>query len=106
MLLLARLTRHEGRLAIVTNARRDAVDAKRAQDDARDAYGEVVWSDAAVLVSSSENKLLGSDGGKRVVHRGEHGISRKAIAQGMPDASAEPVCSCAFLRALCTRDRG
>jgi hypothetical protein len=30
----------------------------------------------------------------------------KTIAQGMPDASAEPVCSCAFFCALCTRDRG
>jgi hypothetical protein len=28
-------------------------------------------------------------------HRGERGISRKAITQGMPGASAEPVCSCA-----------
>jgi hypothetical protein len=33
---------------------------------------------------------------RRIRRRGEHGISRKAITQGMPDASAEPVCSCAF----------
>src|SRR5260221_7499343 len=32
---------------------------------------------------------------RRTRRRGEHGISRKAITQGMPDASAEPVCSCA-----------
>jgi hypothetical protein len=32
---------------------------------------------------------------KRIRRRGEHGISRKAITQGMPDASAEPVGSCA-----------
>jgi hypothetical protein len=32
---------------------------------------------------------------RRIRRRGERGISRKAIAQGMPDASAEPVCSCA-----------
>jgi len=32
---------------------------------------------------------------RRIRRRGEHGISRKAITQGMPDASAEPVCSCA-----------
>jgi hypothetical protein len=39
--------------------------------------------------------------------RGEHGISRHTIAQGRPDASAEPVCSCAlFVCYLCTRDRG
>jgi hypothetical protein len=28
-------------------------------------------------------------------HQGERGISRKTITQGMPGASAEPVCSCA-----------
>jgi hypothetical protein len=41
--------------------------------------------------------LLGSDGGKKAGHRGDHVISRKTIAQGRPDCSAEPVCSCAFL---------
>ena len=30
---------------------------------------------------------------RRIRRRGEPGISRKAITQGMPDASAEPVCS-------------
>ena len=40
-------------------------------------------------------------------HQGEHEISRKTIAQGRPDVSAEPVCSCAhFLCIDCTRDRG
>jgi hypothetical protein len=28
---------------------------------------------------------------KKPVHRGEHGISRKTIAQGMPDPFGEPV---------------
>ena len=32
-----------GALANVTNARWDAMDAKRAQASAREAYGEVVW---------------------------------------------------------------
>ena len=32
------------------------------------------------------SKLLRDDGGKRAVLRGEHVISRKAIAQGRPDA--------------------
>ena len=37
---------------------------------------------------------------RRIRRRGERGISRQTIAQGMPDASAEPVCSCAhFFRA-------
>ena len=41
---LCRLTRQEGRLAIVTNVRWDAVDANGTrQTSAPDAYGEVVW---------------------------------------------------------------
>jgi hypothetical protein len=39
---LSRLT--EGRLEIVTDARRDAVDADGAIDEALEADGEVVWS--------------------------------------------------------------
>ena len=35
---------HRGRLAIVTNAGRDAVDAKAALTNVADADGEVVWS--------------------------------------------------------------
>jgi hypothetical protein len=33
---------------------------------------------------------------RKPVHRGEREVSRKTTAQGRPDASAEPVCSCAF----------
>src|SRR5437879_9174642 len=45
-------------------------------------------SGAAVLaLSPGEAKLLGGDGGKRAVHRGEHEVSRKAIAQGRPGCS-------------------
>lgn len=40
---------------------------------------------------------------RRIRRRGEHGIS---ITQGMPDASAEPVCSCAHPLSICARDRG
>ena len=40
-----RLTPHEGRIAIVTDAGRDAVDAGGAADESADfADGEVVWS--------------------------------------------------------------
>src|SRR5204862_6218183 len=42
----------------------------------------------------------GRYGGKRAVLRGEHEVSRKAIAQGMSDALRCPVCSCAHF--LCT----
>ena len=44
---------------------------------------------------------------KRIRRRGERGISRKAIAQGMPECSS---CTCMLVCALlcihCTRDRG
>jgi len=40
--------------------------------------------------------LLGDDGGKKPVHRGELDISRKPSRRESRDASAEPVCSCAF----------
>jgi hypothetical protein len=48
-------------------------------------WRQVVWSDPR------------GDGGNKAGHRGERAISRKTIAQGRPDASAEPVCSCAHL---------
>ena len=40
----ARLTRPEGRIMIVTNARWDAVDAAVPITNGADAYGEGVWS--------------------------------------------------------------
>ena len=63
--------------------------------------------DAAVLASSCPGvHALGADGGKRAVLRGEHVISRKAIAQGMSDCLRCPVCSCAQLLLHCARDLG
>ena len=50
--------------------------------------------------------FLGADGGKRAVLRGEHVISRKAIAQGMSDCLRCPVCSYAQPLLHCVRDRG
>src|SRR6478672_9482558 len=62
-------------------------------------------SDVAVLaLRSGEAKLLWDNGGKRVVHRGEHEVSRKAIAQGRPECSRCPVCSCAVLFAQIARE--
>jgi hypothetical protein len=62
-------------------------------------------SGAAVLaLSPREAKLLGGDGGKRAVLRGEHEVSRKAIAQGRPECSRCPVCSCAVLFAQIARE--
>src|ERR1700716_852713 len=63
--------------------------------------------DAAVLASSCPGvHALGADGGKRAVLRGEHVISRKAIAQGMSDCLRCPVCSCAHSSTHCARDLG
>ena len=49
---------------------------------------------------SWRQQLSGRYGGKTAVLRGEHVISRKAIAQGMSDVLRCPVCSCAHF--LCT----
>ena len=58
--------------------------------------------DAATLASMHLGAFdfPGRNGGKRAVLRGEHVISRKAIAQGMSDVLRCPVCSCAHF--LCT----
>src|ERR1051325_4058294 len=65
-------------------------------------------SDVAVLASrSGEAKLLWDNGGKRAVLRGEHEVSRKAIAQGRPGCSAcTCMLVCIFVCANRTRDRG
>jgi hypothetical protein len=56
------------------------------------AKSAVANSDPTGLSSRSQPPMTVT---RRIRRRGEHGISRKAITQGMPDASAEPVCSCA-----------
>src|SRR5438552_8163237 len=82
------------------------MDAEDTTDEAwHDAYGEVVWSGRrGAGVKFSRSKLLEGDGGKRAVHRGELEVSRKAIAQGRPECSRCPVCSCAFLFAQIARE--
>jgi hypothetical protein len=88
-----------------------------AQTNDAAAYGQAVWFWHPLLVSSRrrfcgpnrvrQSRQFAGDGDKTNSSQGERGVSRKAIAQGMSDASAEPVCSCAFFtRAFCTRDRG
>src|ERR1700675_5106672 len=82
----ARLTRQEGRLAIVTNARWDAVDAKAATDE----RGGCVRRNRVVLTPRCWRQVSWiyprGDGGKQAGHRGERAISCKTIAQGRPDA--------------------
>ena len=55
-----------------------------APDENAKAYGEVVWSwrrDAGAKLVEQ----FASDGDNKPAHRGEHEVSRKAIAQGMSD---------------------
>ena len=60
-------------------------------------------SGVAVLALSWREVCFAGDGGKRAVLRGEHEVSRKAIAQGRPECSRCPVCSCAVLFAQIAR---
>src|SRR5947208_13949069 len=82
------------------------MDAKRAQASVREAYGEVVWFGrrGAGVKSGRSKSFLRGDGGKRAVLREEHEVSRKAIAQGRPECSSCPVCSCAVLFAQIARE--
>ncbi len=72
---------------------------------APDADGEVVWSwrrgaGAKLAVAhrsyGSSARCSANDGGKRAVHRGELAISRNPSRRESRNASAGPVCSCAF----------
>ena len=67
------------------------------------AYGEVVWFGRRGAGVKLAIRSAG-DGGKRAVLREEHEVSRKAIAQGRPECSRCPVCSCAVLFAQIARE--
>ena len=81
------------------------------------AYGKTVWFWHPWLVSSRRWRNRSNRIGlaikpaameaRGIRLQGEHGISRKAIAQGMPECS-DCTCMlvCAFLCIHCTRDRG
>jgi hypothetical protein len=66
----------------------------RKTNDAK-AYGKTVWSRHPLLVSSCRWRVRSNRIGpaikpaatvtRRIRRRGDHGISRKTIAQGMPD---------------------
>ena len=60
------------------------------------ADGEVVWSwrpDAGAKLCGSFREVTVA---KKPGHRGEYEVSRKPLRRESRDASAEPVCSCAF----------
>src|SRR5207244_6637455 len=76
--------RQEGRIAIVTNAGRDAVDAAARETNAvclRTAKS--CGSDAPIVGVKSAIRSAG-DGVKKRGHRGEREVSRKTIARGVP----------------------
>ena len=77
-----------GAIAIVTNVGRDAVDADAATDERSLSVrrSRVVLTPRCWRQVFEKLTPLGDDGGKRAVHRGDHEVSRKAIAQGRPDA--------------------
>ena len=79
----------------------DADGAKRRARRRRTA--KACGPDAPVLASSFAEYPPG-DGGKKAGHRGERVISRKPSRREGRTASAEPVCSCAFLVATFARE--
>ena len=81
---------------IVTNARRDAVDADALLTRALKRTVKSCGPDAPTLASSlrsSSQAMVARKPGRQ----GEHEVNRKAIAQGMSDCLRCPVCSCAHL---------
>jgi len=87
----------------------DAVDAGDGGDDRLNARTAKSCGPGAPMLASSWrrcSRIAPMTVAKKPGHRGEHEASRKTTAQGKPDASAGPVCSCACFCARCTRDRG
>ena len=95
-------SRSEGRRPSSRTWDGDAVDADGACDDGarRVRQRRVVLTSRCWRQCTWRQLLPGRNGGKRAVLRGEHVISRKAIAQGMSDVLRCPVCSCAAFFAL------
>jgi hypothetical protein len=79
------------------NAGWDAVDATAAQDErCRSRTAKPCGPDASMAgVKLAKASFRWRRRQQSPILRGEHGISRRAIAQGRPDVPAEPVCSCA-----------
>src|SRR5882757_10723488 len=103
----ARPARQEGRCATSRNARWDAVDAEVTETKVAQADGEVVGfrrRDAGVKSCGTTRKAMVA---RKPVHQGEHEVSRKTIAQGRPGCLRRTcMLVCAFVCAICTRDRG
>ena len=79
----------KGRIAVVTDAGLDAMDAGGASDEgAGSRMAKACGPDTSVLVSSSREVIPAGDGGKKADHRGDHAISRKPLRGG---CRADPV---------------
>ena len=86
----------EGRIAIATTrGARDAMDAAFSTANGSAAYGEVVWSWRRDAGAKSAGGIPPVTVTTSPLHRGEHEVSRKAIARGMSECFRSPVCSCA-----------
>src|SRR5215216_3681265 len=102
----ARLTADEGRSRSSRTCGEMRWTRKARWTYAPDAYGEVVWFGRRGAGVKRAIRSAG-DGGKRAVLRGEHEVSRKAIAQGRPECFQLPcMLVCSFVCANRTRDRG
>ena len=97
----------EGRFAIVTSVGRDAVDADAPNDERRRSRtAKSCGPDAPVLASSLWIRSQATVARKPVTGESTKETVKPLRREGRT-ASAEPVCSCAFLFAQsCTRDRG
>src|ERR1700733_3547288 len=86
-----RLVPHEGRIAIVTDAGRDAVDARGASDEGADLRtAKSCGPDASTLASSLRIQFAG-DGDKRARSPGRaRRKPLKPLRAGMPGFSAYP----------------
>jgi hypothetical protein len=92
----------EGRIAIVIYVGSRMRWTRAASTDERCglAYGETVWSrrpDAGVKLAMIL-RITQATGARKPGPRGEHAISRKAIAQGMPDCLR---CPCMLVCVSC-----
>jgi hypothetical protein len=98
----------EGRFAIVTNVGRGTRWTLAARETKRVEADE---QRRVVLIPRCWDQVSRDAFAKRRRQskpglRGEHVISRKPLRRECRIASAEPVCSCAFLPTICARDRG
>ena len=99
---------HSGGVRDRHSAGWDAVDARQRKTSAAVAYGEIVRARRpGAGVKSEAGESLRGRWWQKSRSPGRPCISRKAIAQGRPEASAKPVCSwAAFFVASSLRDRG